>query len=90
LPDFMPAFAGLHADHRGFLWVERYRSPGEDTPVFDILAPDGALVGRVSLPPSSDILEIGEDFLLTLYRDELEVEYVRLFTLQRPAREQQE
>jgi hypothetical protein len=83
-PDFMPAFAGLHADVLGFLWVEEYRRPGDEVPVFDILGPDGALVGRVDLPPGSEILEIGEDYVLTLYRDELEVEYLRLFDLQRP------
>lgn len=88
VPDFMPAFAGLHADSRGYLWVERYRPPGEDNPVFDILAPDGALVGWVALPPGSDILEIGENAVVVLHRDELEVEYVRVFGLKRPLEHQ--
>ena len=85
VPDFMPAFAGLHADVHGYLWVERYRRPGDDTPVFDILDPEGVLVGRANLPPGLEILEIGQDYILTLYRDELEVEYLKLFSLQRPA-----
>jgi len=84
VPDFMPAFAGLHADVGGYLWVERYRRPGDDTPVFDILDPDGALVGRISLSPGLEILEIGDDYVLALFRDELEVEYLKLFSLQRP------
>jgi hypothetical protein len=85
VPDFMPAFAGLHADVLGYLWVDEYRRPGDDTPVFDILDPDGALVGRTTLPAVSEILEIGEDYILALHRDELEVEYVELFSLHRSA-----
>jgi hypothetical protein len=84
VPEFLPAFAGLHADALGFLWVEAYRMPGDDGPVFEILDPGGSLVGRATLPPGSDILEIGLDYILLLQRDELEVEYVRLFDLSRP------
>ena len=39
LPDFMPAFSSIQTDQEGYLWVERFRRPGEDTPVFDILDP---------------------------------------------------
>ena len=83
VPDFMPAFAGIHVDALGFLWVERYRRPGDEMPIFDILNPEGALVGRASLPVGSDILEVGPDFVLLLQRDELGVEFLRLFELQR-------
>jgi hypothetical protein len=83
VPDLMPAFAGLHVDVHGFLWVEEYRRPGDETPRFDILDPTGRWVGRVSLPPGFEILEIGDDHLLCLFRDELEVEYVKLLSLQR-------
>jgi hypothetical protein len=84
VPDAMPAFAGLYADALGYLWVERYRPPGDETPVFDILDPEGALVGWAALPSDGEVLEIGPDYILTLDRDELEVEYVRLFNLERP------
>jgi hypothetical protein len=84
VPDVMPALAGLHADALGYLWVEEYRRPGDDTPVFDILDPDGAHVGRVTLPEGMEILEVGDDYLLALYQDELGVEYVKVLTLLRP------
>ena len=86
VPDLMPAFSSIQTDHEGYLWVERFRRPGEDTPVFDILDPQGNLVGRVSIPPRSEILQIGPDHVLTLFRDELEVEYVRMLNLRRPGR----
>lgn len=84
IPDHMPAFASLETDPLGYLWVERYRTPGEEPTVYDILDPEGRLVGWVSLPDQLDILEIGQDHILGLYRDELEVEYVRMYRLHRP------
>ncbi len=83
LPDFLPAFAGLHTDKDEYLWVERSRGPGDPIPVFDIFSPGGALVGLASLPADLEVLEIGPDYLLGLFRDELEVEYLRLYPLQR-------
>ena len=83
--DFMPAFAGITVDARGFLWVERYRVPEEGLPEFDILDPEGRVVGFASLPEEADVLEIGDDYILALYRDELEIEYVRVYRLQRPS-----
>jgi len=83
-PERFPAYAGLDADPYGYLWVERYRPPGETIPVFDVLDPEGALVGWVELPPETEVLRIGEDYVLTLYRDELDVEYVGMYGLTRP------
>jgi hypothetical protein len=83
-PDFMPASASLHADHHGYLWVERYRAPGEEPAVHDVLDPEGRLVGWVSLPAGLQILESGPDYVLGLYRDDLEVEYVRVYALEKP------
>jgi len=83
LPDFLPAFAGLHTDKDEYLWVERSRGPGDPIPVFDIFNPGGALVGLASLPADLSVLEIGKDYLVGLFRDELEVEYLRLYPLQR-------
>jgi hypothetical protein len=84
VPDFMPAFAGLESDAFGYLWAEAYRRPGEEGASFDIFDPQGALVGKVVLPEWVEILEIGRDYVLGLFRDELDVEYVRLYRLQRP------
>ncbi len=84
VPEFMPAFAGLVADAHGYLWVERSRPPADTTPRFDILDPEGRVVGWVSLPEALELLEIGPDYLLGLHRDELGVEYLRMYELTRP------
>jgi hypothetical protein len=84
VPDFMPAFAGVESDALGFLWVEAYRGMGAEAVTYHVFDPRGELVGAVELPEEMDLLEIGPDYLLALFRDELDVEYVRLYSLQRP------
>lgn len=83
IPDFLPAFASLHSDKVDHLWVERSRGPEDSPPTFDIFNPEGTLVGLASLPADLSVLEIGDDYLLGLFRDELEVEYLRLYPLRR-------
>jgi hypothetical protein len=79
-----PAYGRLKADVLGYLWVEEYRLPGEVTPTWNIFDPNGALAGRVSLPPDVSILEIGVDYLLGINLDEMDVEYVEVYRLERP------
>lgn len=86
IPETMPAFSSLKVDPRGFLWVGRYRPPGETVPAYDVIDPAGSLVAEVSLPVGNRILQIGADFILTRHRDDLDVESVRLFSLERPGR----
>jgi hypothetical protein len=87
VPAVMPAMAGIQVDGRGYLWVEGYPRPGDEASLYDVLDPEGELVGKISLPSGLQILEIGEDYLMALYRDELEVEYLRIHRLARPAAE---
>ncbi len=84
-PDVMPAFGNLVADAEGYLWVERFRGPLQDEPPrYDILDPEGRVVGWVELPREMELLEIGSDYVMGLVRDELDVEYVRMYGLDRP------
>jgi len=83
IPETLPAFSSLHADTRGFIWVGRYRTPGESATVFDVVSPDGYLVAAVSLAAGNRILHIADEFVLTLHRDEFDVESVRLYRLVR-------
>ncbi|UCG88176.1 MAG: hypothetical protein JSW71_06430, partial [Gemmatimonadota bacterium] len=85
LPETFPAFATLKADALGYLWAERYRRPGQEDAVWDVFDPDGVLAAQVVMPPRVYPLEIGEDYLLGLSWDELEVEYLQLYSLRRPS-----
>ena len=81
-----PTHGQLKVDVLGYLWVEEYRLLGVETPIWNIFDPDGVLVGQVSLPLDVGILEIGADYLLGIRFDEMDVEYVELYGLERPAR----
>ena len=81
LPEIMPVFSRLLIDDAGWLWAELYR--------FDVLAPvrwlvfspNGEGVGSVDMPPDLHLWQIGQDFVLGVWRDELRVEYVRRHAL---------
>jgi hypothetical protein len=48
--------------------------------VFD---PDGRMLGQVVLPSGLDVKQIGDDFVLAVWRDEYEVEHVRMYELRK-------
>jgi len=84
VPEVHPAHGDLHADPFGYFFVEDYRLPGEDVPVLSVFDPEGRMVGSLTLPEGLRVLDIGEGFLLGLYQDELDVEFLRLYRLDRP------
>ena len=84
----MPALRSIQLDAAGNLWVEPYVVPGAESPPFEVYDPEGVWLGSVAMPPglrrsssSSPSLWIGEDYVLGVWVDELEVEYVRLYEL---------
>lgn len=83
MPATMPAFADLEVDVNGNLWVQEYRGPGDDQPRWTVFAPDGHVLGWVETPPGLEIQQIGNDFVLGTWQDEMEVEHVRLYELGR-------
>ncbi len=83
-PDFHPAFSALFANHEGFLFVQGPEIPDATSVVLDVFDHEGRLVGAVPVPDGIDeVLEIGSGHLLGLHRDELDVEYVRMYSLDR-------
>ena len=82
--EFRPPFGALEADLLGYLWAEEHRLPGDEVRKYTIFDAEGRVAGVVTLPERVAPLEIGADYLLGLYRDEVEVEYVRMYRLERP------
>ena len=80
-----PAFASVMSDALDHLWVEEYEVPGEERPgvLWTVFDPEGKVLGFVETPEGLEILEIGEDNILGHYRDELGVEYVQVWPLER-------
>lgn len=94
----LPVLHSLHLDAVGNLWVEPYSLPGADISPFQVYSPDGTWLGTLAMPsgisfeaapglrngtgPQSGF-EIGDDYILGVWRDELDVEYVRLYALEK-------
>jgi hypothetical protein len=84
LPETKPAHGDLIVDERGNVWVAEYRRRREDQSTWDVFAATGEYLGIVQTPQGGRIFQIGEDFVLGLWRDDLEVEQVRLYAIEKP------
>ena len=84
--EHMPVFSAVKADALNYLWVEVYQLPGEERPgsLWTVVDPEGRGLGYVELPAEGQwIYEIGEDYVLVRSWDELDVERVQLWSLER-------
>jgi hypothetical protein len=79
-----PAFHSLMADHSGNLWVRDYLVPDDVRTVWTVFDTEGTALGRVQTPTGLQIFEIGEDYVLGVWKDELEVEWLRLHAIEKP------
>ena len=82
--DFHPAHGAISADRGGFLFVEDFRAPGMESVPVRVFDPEGRLVGQFEVSAEIEILEIGPDYLVALYEDSMDVEYVHVYELTRP------
>ena len=80
-----PAFDEIVADALGHLWVQEYDLPGEEREnlLWTVFDPEGRVLGFVDTPSGLDIYEIGADYILGRATDDLGVEYVQLWSLER-------
>jgi hypothetical protein len=93
-----PAYSELRVDRTGHLWVRQYE-PWEDAPdrsgpvsvptyasrsSWDVFTPRGVWLGRVELPAGFTVLEIGSDYVVGIWRNADDIEFVRLYRLVRP------
>lgn len=78
------AYEAMLTDDTGHLWVRGFDPPGSDAPhrwtVFDST---GRLVARAETPRRLTVHEIGADYVLGTGEDELGVERIRLYGLDR-------
>jgi hypothetical protein len=86
IPTRRPAYSGLAVDPSGCVWVQEFTLNVADSQqprrwlVFD---PSGSWMGAVELPANFDLFQVGEDYVLGRFRDEMDVETIRLLRLLR-------
>jgi hypothetical protein len=97
VPATMPSFRRMEVDALGHLWVLEYDEarpifnpfPGAPTRAADrasrwsVFDEEHSFLGTVAVPPELRITQIGRDFVLGVHTDELGVERVRMYRLNR-------
>lgn len=79
-PQTMPAYTSVLPDAAGRLWVRESTHLGEP-PRWAVYDRDGALMAELTVPERFRPMDIGEDYVLGLMRDELDLERVLLYRL---------
>jgi len=95
--DTVPPIKAILADDRGNLWVQGIEKPidpinpdewlsimppgAETWTVFD---PEGRWLGSVAMPAGLAVSEVGEDYVLGVWKDSLDVDYAHVHALRKP------
>lgn len=78
-PPHLPSFEWLHVDPGGNIWAgQRRYGAGSDMDEFFVFAKDGRYLGVVEVPAKLSVLQIGSDFILAQFSDDLDAQYVHL------------
>jgi len=81
LPPTRPAYGSLALDALGNLWAGEYARYPAVPRTWTVFTATGELLGEVTVPDRFKVLQIGADWLLGVGRDELDVEYVRVYRI---------
>jgi hypothetical protein len=80
-PAAMPYYSAALFDDVGNLWLESFRAPADSRTVWTVFDPKGRMLGEVSVPDGFRPTHIGDDFVLGVGKDDMDVEYVRRYAL---------
>lgn len=83
-PGELPMFDDLYVDADGNLWVMEPRVVRSDPVTADVFDPTGRLLGSVALPLAFSPLEIGHDYILGIWHDDMDIQHVRMYRISRP------
>ena len=80
-PKTFPAYARVLVDASENLWIEEYPIPGNDIRSWSIYEKSGARIAKITLPRGFELREVGRDYVLGIWHDEFEVDYLRIYNL---------
>jgi hypothetical protein len=85
-PATRPFYSALVVDAGGNLWVKDFAVPSETPSTWTVFDPAGRMLGGVAMPARFRPTDIGEDHVLGVVQDEMGVEYVQVYRLEKGAR----
>jgi hypothetical protein len=83
MPNRYPAYSELLLDDLGYVWVERFVLPWEQSRRWGVFSPDGTFLGHLSVDPRFQVMDVSSDRLAGLVTDDLGVARVRVYELTR-------
>lgn len=85
--EHLPAFGSIMVDATAHLWIEEYQSVTDDLPMrlWTVFDAEGGVLGFFEMPKDWRVFEIGEDHVVVGVQDELGVERVEVWPLERSA-----
>jgi hypothetical protein len=84
-PAQAPAFgSGILADTQGDLWIPEFSVRIDEGRAWQVFGPDYRLLGTVRTPARFTPRYVDDDMVLGVWRDEVDVEYVRGYELIKP------
>ncbi|MDH5804519.1 MAG: 6-bladed beta-propeller, partial [Gemmatimonadota bacterium] len=82
-PATRPAYSRIMADQLGFLWVAEYVHVVDQPRVWDVFGLEGQWFGSVETPENFSPLEIFEDKMVGVHKDDFDVERIWILPLKR-------
>lgn len=83
VPATVPPHGELRADSAGNLWVQEWGVVPSERLDYRVFDPEGRLRAAVRIPERLRVTEIGADYVLGIWRNEANVEFVQLHRLVR-------
>ena len=83
-PPTMPAYSQVIIDVEHNLWVRDYAVEEVESHSWTVFNPSGTMLGTVTTPARFRVFEIGADYVLGRWRDEMDTDYVRRYDLNKP------
>jgi hypothetical protein len=84
VPETMPTFDRILVDEEGTAWVRAWQPVWEsDSATWTVFDPEGRVAAEVRMPHGLVPHQIGRDYVLAVATDDLDVERVQLWTLER-------
>jgi hypothetical protein len=81
MPEHVPIFQGILTDAHGFLWVERFRMPGDTVSIREVFDTQGSWLGTIEFPARFQVHAIDRGRMIGVHTDSVGIESVRIYRL---------
>jgi hypothetical protein len=85
VPDSLSTVLYLRVTRQGRIWTSSVRPPTDSPVDWTIYDLEGQLLARVTTPPRFGVHDIGPDYVLGRFLDEVDVNFIRLYALEKPS-----